>query len=73
MLKIIKKLDDVMQGWENLSLEEKQTYATMAGIGAGLFVRGLLKMKHSNKEELEVIKILVKKDSDVMIFVKGGK
>ena len=60
---------EIMKKWKELSLEDKQTIGILAGVSAGLFVRGLLRC---NKKE-EVIKLVVQKDAEVMIFVKGGK
>lgn len=60
---------ELMKKWNELSPEEKQKIGFMAGFGASLFVRGLLRY---NKKE-EVIKLVVPKDADVVIFVKGGK
>lgn len=61
----------IMKKWNELDKEQKQLYGMMAGFGASFFVRGLL--KHARKEDMEIVKLVVPKDCELMIFVKGGK
>lgn len=59
---------EIMKKWKELSLEDKQTIGILAGVSAGLFVRGLLRC--NKKEEVNLV---IPKDCELMIFVKGGK
>ena len=60
---------ELLKKWKEMSLEDKQKIGFVAGVGASLFIRGLL--MHNKKED--VIKLVVQKDAEVMIFIKGGK
>ena len=62
---------ELMKKWKDMSDKDKQMVAIMAGAGAGLFLKGLVRMTQSKK--FEVMNIVVPKDVEVMIIVKGGK
>ena len=59
--------------WNELSAEEQQIIAGLAGIGASLLLSGLGRIKRAKKNKMEVINLVVPKDCELMIFVKGGK
>lgn len=63
---------ELMKKWNGLNQDEQMVLGAMVGASAGLLVRGLLKMKQS-KKQMEVINLVVPKDCELMIFVKGGK
>lgn len=63
----------LMKKWNELDKEQKQMVGIMAGVSAGLFVRGILQMAFNKKSDMEVINLVVPKDAELMIFVKGGK
>ena len=67
MKEIIKKK------WSEMNLEEQQMVAGLAGIGASLLLGGLGHIRKANKNRMDVINIVVPKDCELMIFVKGGK
>lgn len=62
---------ELMKKWNELDKKEKQTIGLMAGLSASLFIRGLLHM--NKKPDMEVINLVVPKNAELMIFVKGGK
>lgn len=59
--------------WNELSVEEQQIIAGLAGLGASLLLNGLGRIKRAKKNKMEVINLVVPKDCELMIFVKGGK
>ena len=59
--------------WNEMNLEEQQMVAGLAGIGASLLLSGLGRIKRAKKNRMDVINIVVPKDCDIMILVKGGK
>ena len=59
--------------WSEMNLEEQQMVAGLAGIGASLLLSGLGHMRRSKKNRMDVINLVVPKDCELMIFVKGGK
>ena len=59
--------------WNELSIEEQQIIAGLAGLGASLLLNGLGRIKRAKKNKMEVINLVVPKDCELMIFVKGGK
>ena len=63
----------IMKKWNELNNEQKQMIGIMAGVSASLFLRGILNMKVDKKSDMEVINLVVPKDAELMIFVKGGK
>ena len=63
---------EIMKKWNELSQNEQMVLGAMAGAGAGLFMGGLLRIKQS-KKQMEVINLVVPKNCELMIFVKGGK
>lgn len=59
--------------WNELSAEEQQIVAGLAGLGASLLLNGLGRIRRAKKNKMEVINLVVPKDCELMIFVKGGK
>ena len=59
--------------WSEMNLEEQQMVAGLAGIGASLLLSGLGRIKRAKKNRMDVVNIVVPKDCELMIFVKGGK
>ena len=56
-----------------IKLDEQQMVAGLAGIGASLLLSGLGRIKRAKKNRMDVVNIVVPKDCELMIFVKGGK
>lgn len=65
-------LKDMKERFEKLSPEEQQSLGVMVGVTAGLLVRGIL-LHNARKNQPETIKLVVPKNAEIMIFVKGGK
>lgn len=61
-----KKLNEI-------KLDERQMVAGLAGIGASLLLSGLGHIRKAKKNRMDVINLVVPKDCELMIFVKGGK
>lgn len=59
--------------WNEINLDERQMISGLAGIGAGLILGGLGRIRKANKNRMDVINLVVPKDCELMIFVKGGK
>ena len=59
--------------WNEMNLEEQQMVAGLAGIGASLLLGGLGRIRRAKKNRMDVINLVVPKDFELMIFVKGGK
>ena len=59
--------------WNEMNLEEQQMVAGLAGIGASLLLSGLGHIRRAKKNRIDVINLVVPKDCELMIFVKGGK
>lgn len=59
--------------WSEMNLEEQQMVAGLAGIGASLLLSGLGRIRRAKKNRMDVINLVVPKDCELMIFVKGGK
>ena len=59
---------EIMKKWKELSVEDKQMIGVLAGMSAGLFLKGILRC--SKKDEVNLV---IPKDCELMIFVKGGK
>ena len=59
--------------WNEMNLEEQQMVAGLAGIGASLLLGGLGRIRRAKKNRMDVINLVVPKDCELMIFVKGGK
>ena len=59
--------------WNEMNIEEQQTIAGLAGIGASLLLSGLGHIRRAKKNRMDVINLVVPKDCELMIFVKGGK
>ena len=59
--------------WNEMNPEEQQMVAGLAGIGASLLLGGLGRIRKANKNRMDVINLVVPKDCELMIFVKGGK
>ena len=68
----MKKIDEIKKQWEVLSQKDKQTIGLVAALGGSLFMRGILK-HNAKKHEMEIIKLVVPKNSEVLVFIKGGK
>ena len=56
-----------------MNLEEQQMVAGLAGIGASLLLSGLGHMRRAKKNRMDVVNLVIPKDCELMIFVKGGK
>lgn len=61
-----KKLNEI-------NLNEQQMVAGLAGIGTSLLLSGLGRIIRTKKNRIDVINLVVPKDCELMIFVKGGK
>ena len=59
--------------WNEMNLEERQMVAGLAGIGASLLLGELGRIIRAKKNRIDVINLVVPKDCELMIFVKGGK
>ena len=59
--------------WNEMNLEERQMVAGLAGIGASLLIGELGRIIKAKKNRIDVINLVVPKDCELMIFVKGGK
>ena len=59
--------------WSEMNIDERQMVSGLAGIGAGLILGGLGRIRKANKNRMDVINLVVPKDCELMIFVKGGK
>ena len=59
--------------WNEMNPEEQQMVAGLAGIGASLLLNGLGRIRRVKKNRMDVINLVVPKDCELMIFVKGGK
>ena len=59
--------------WNEMNIEEQQMIAGLAGIGASLLLSGLGHIRRAKKNRMDVINLVVPKDCELMIFVKGGK
>ena len=59
--------------WSEMNPEEQQMVAGLAGIGASLLLNGLGRIRRAKKNRMDVINLVVPKDCELMIFVKGGK
>ena len=59
--------------WSEMNPEEQQMVAGLAGIGASLLLSGLGRIRRAKKNRMDVINLVVPKDCELMIFVKGGK
>ena len=59
--------------WNEMNLEERQMVAGLAGIGASLLIGELGRIIKAKKNRMDVINLVVPKDCELMIFVKGGK
>lgn len=59
--------------WNEMSLEERQMVAGLAGIGASLLLGEIGRIIKAKKNRIDVINLVVPKDCELMIFVKGGK
>ena len=59
--------------WNEMNLEERQMVAGLAGIGASLLLGELGRIIRAKKNRIDVINLVVPKDCELIIFVKGGK
>ena len=59
--------------WNEMNLEERQMVAGLAGIGTSLLIGELGRIIRAKKNRIDVINLVVPKDCELMIFVKGGK
>ena len=59
--------------WYGMNIEEQQMVVGLAGIGASLLLGELGRMIRAKKNRIDVINLVVPKDCELMIFVKGGK
>lgn len=68
----MKKIEDLKKQWEALTPEDKQILGLTAAFTGSLFMRGILK-HNLKKNEKEIIKLVVPKNAEILIYVKGGK
>lgn len=59
--------------WNEMNLDEQQMVVGLAGISASLLLSGLGHIRRAKKNRIDVINLVVPKDCELMIFVKGGK
>ena len=59
--------------WNEMNPEEQQMVAGLAGIGASLLLGGLGRIRRAKENRMDVINLVIPKDCELMIFVKGGK
>ena len=59
--------------FNEMSLDERQMVSGLAGIGAGLILGGLGRIRKANKNRMDVINLVVPKDCELMIFVGNRK
>lgn len=58
--------NEIIKKWNDLSLEDKHALSLLAGVSAGLFLRGIIKYLTKNGE---VITITVPSGAEVNIFL----
>lgn len=68
----MKKIEDLKKQWEALTPDDKQILGLTAAFTGSLFMRGLIK-HNMKKHEMETIRLVVPKNAELFIFVKGGK
>ena len=68
----MKKMEDLKKQWEALTPEDKQILGLTAAFTSSLFMRGIIK-HNMKKYEMETIRLVVPKNAELMILVKGGK
>lgn len=59
--------------FNEMNLDERQMVSGLAGIGAGLILGGLGRIRKANKNRMDVINLVVPKDCELMIFVGNRK
>lgn len=65
------KLEGLKKKWDDMKIEDKQALGLAAGMYAGLLVCSVL--SKSKKQEKEIIRVFVDKDTDIVVSIKGGK
>ena len=68
----MKKIEDLKKQWEALTSDEKQILGLTVALTGSLFMRGIIK-HNMKKHEMETIRLVVPKNAELFIFVKGGK
>lgn len=68
----MKKIEELKKQWGALTPEDKQILGLTAAFTGSLFMRGILK-HNLKKNEKEIIKLVVPKNAEILIYVKGGK
>ena len=68
----MKKIENLKKQWEALTPDDKQILGLTAALTGSLFMRGIIK-HNMKKHEMETIRLVVPKNAELMIFVKGGK
>lgn len=68
----MKKIENLKKQWEALTPDDKQILGLMAAFTGSLFMRGIIK-HNMKKHEMETIRLVVPKNAELFIFVKGGK
>ena len=68
----MKKLNEMKKQWQALTSDEKRLLGLTAAFTGSLFMRGIIK-HNMKKHEMETIKLVVPKNAELFIFVKGGK
>lgn len=68
----MKKIEDLKKQWEALTPEDKQILGLTAAFTGSLLMGGIVK-RNMKKHEMETIRLVVPKNAELFIFVKGGK
>ena len=68
----MKKIEDLKKQWEALTPDDKEILGLTAVFTGSLFMRGIIK-HNMKKHEMETIRLVVPKNAELFIFVKGGK
>ena len=68
----MKNLNEMKKQWKALTSDEKQLLGLTAAFTGSLFMRGIIK-HNMKKHEMETIRLVVPKNAELFIFVKGGK
>lgn len=58
--------NELIKKWKDLCIDEKQLISILAGVSAGLFLKGIIK---SMSKSEDVIHIIVEDGSEVTIFL----
>ena len=68
----MKKIEDLKKQWEALTPDDKQILGLTAAFAGSFFMREIIK-HNMKKHEIGTIRLVVPKNAELFIFVKGGK